>query len=135
MSYDEYLDRAYKNLPEKTAKTERFEIPAAEVIVQGNKTIIKNFDAITGKLRREPRHMARYLFKELAAPGSIDGGRLIINSKIHERAIVEKIRSYIETFLYCKQCKLPDTKLIEVERRLMVMICEACGARSAVPKV
>jgi len=135
MGYDEYLDRAYKNLPEKTAKTERFEIPMVEVIVQGNKTIIKNFDVITNKLRRNPRHMAKYLFKELAVPGTVEGGRLILNSKLPERAIVEKIKSYIEIFLYCKQCKLPDTKLVEVDRGLNMMICEACGARGAVPKV
>ncbi len=135
LDYDENLNRAYKNLPEKTAKTERFELPAAEVITQGNKTLIKNFDVITNKLRREPKHMAKYLFKELAVPGTIEGGRLILNSKLPERMIVEKIKNYIEIFLTCKQCKLPDTRLTEVDRGIYMMVCEACGARSAVPKV
>ena len=133
--YEDLLSRAYRSLPEKTTKGERFEIPPAELLVQGNKTIIKNFETITSKLRRVPRHLAKYLFKELATRGDVDGGRLILNSKVTERSVNDKIKSYLEIFLYCKQCKLPDTRLHEVERGLMVMICEACGARTSVPKI
>jgi len=134
-TYDDLLARAYSKLPEKTTKTERLEIPLPEILIQGNKTIIKNFEAITGKLRRDPRHLAKYLAKELATSGNVDGGRLILNSKVMDRVLAEKMKNYSELFLYCKQCKLPDTKLIEVERGLMVMVCEACGARTAVPKI
>ncbi|VVB73812.1 Translation initiation factor 2 subunit beta [uncultured archaeon] len=134
-SYDDFLARAYSRLPEKTTKKERLEIPLPETLIQGNKTIIKNFEAITNKLRRDPRHLAKFLAKELATSGNVEGGRLILNSKVMERVLADKMRSYTETFLYCAQCKLPDTKLVEVDRGLNVMVCEACGARTAVPKV
>ena len=132
--YKKLLDRAYGKLPEKTEASERFEVPEAEVLVQGNRTIIKNFEAIAEKLRRDKKHLAKYLSKELAAPGVIDGSRLILNTKLHDRSVNEKIKDYVNTYILCKQCKRPDTKLIE-EDRLPVMICEACGARSAVGKV
>ena len=137
MNLDEYkslLSRAYSKLPEKTEVSERFEVPDAEVLIQGNRTIIKNFETIIGKLRRNARHLAKYLSKELAAPNSIDGPRLILNTKVNERSINEKIKDYVNLYVICKQCKRPDTKLVE-EDRLPVMICEACGARSAVGKV
>jgi len=134
-SYDDLLARAYKSIPEKTASKERLEIPVPEILIQGNKTIIKNFEAITGKLRRNPRHLAKFLAKELATSGNVEGGRLILNSKVMERVLAEKMRNYTETFLYCKQCKLPDTKLVEIDRGLNMMVCEACGARTSVPKV
>lgn len=135
MDYEKALERAYAALPKKTEASERFEVPVAEVFVQGNRTLIKNFEVIVGRLRREPRHLAKYLSKELAAPGNVEGGRLILNSKLSDRAINEKIRNYVDTFVICRQCRRPDTKLIEHERRLYTMTCEACGARSAVPKV
>lgn len=132
--YDKALERAYAALPKKTEASERFEMPVAEVLLQGNKTIIKNFEAITNKLRRDPRHLAKFLSKELAAPGTVEGGRLILNSKLYDRTINEKIKNYVDTFVLCKQCRRPDTKLAEHER-LFTMVCEACGARGAVPRL
>jgi len=132
--YSSLLKRAYSKLPEKTEASERFEIPPVESLLQGNRTIIKNFDAIANKIRRNPRHLAKYLSKELAAPGSIDGTRLILNAKLNEKSINERIKDYVNAYVICKQCKRPDTKLIE-EDRLPVMLCEACGARSSVGKI
>ena len=132
--YDKALERAYAALPKKTEAFERFEVPPAEVLVQGNKTIIKNFEALISKLRRDPKHLAKYLSKELAAPGNMESGRLILNRKISDRAINEKLKAYVDLFVICKQCRRPDTKLMEHER-LFTMVCEACGARGAVPRV
>jgi translation initiation factor 2 subunit 2 len=135
VDYEKALERAYAALPKKTEASERFEIPTADIVVQGNKTIIKNFESIANKLRREQKHLAKYLSKELAAPSNIEGGRLILNSKLSERSINEKIKNYVEIFVICKQCKRPDTKLIEYERGIYTMSCEACGARNPVPKI
>jgi len=60
---------------------------------------------------------------------------LILNSKKTEKIINEKINDYVKEFVICKQCKRPDTKLVEYERGIYIMICEACGARSPVSKV
>lgn len=134
-NYEELLKRAYDNLPEKTDTTERLEIPVPILLLEGNKTIITNFDVITNKLRREPKHLAKYLFRELASFGRVDGSRLIMNSKVNERILSEKLKSYTTQYLNCRQCKLPDTKLVDVDRGLQVMVCEACGARSAIAKL
>jgi len=133
--YDKLLEKAYSELPEKRVTKERLEIPMPETLVQGNKTIIKNFEAITNKLRRDQKHVGKYLAKELATSFTIEGGKLVLNSRLNERIINDKLKAYMEIYLYCKQCKLPDTRLDEVERGISVMVCEACGARSSVPKV
>lgn len=135
MNYEDLLKKAYTSLPQKTESGERFEIPVGEILVQGNRTIIKNFADIADKLRRDKRHLAKYMSKELAAPGNIDGARLILNSKISERSVNEKLKAYVDAFVMCKQCRRPDTKLVEFERGLYVMMCEACGARGSVPKI
>lgn len=129
------LEKAYSEMPEKTVTKERLEIPFPETLVQGNKTIVKNFESITNKMRRDPKHVGKFLAKELATSFTLEGGRLVLNSKVNEKLLNEKLKQYMEIFLYCKQCKLPDTRLEEVERGLTIMVCEACGARSPVPKV
>ncbi|MEM3408102.1 MAG: translation initiation factor IF-2 subunit beta [Candidatus Micrarchaeia archaeon] len=133
--YEKLLDKAYSELPEKRVTKERLEIPVPETLVQGNKTLVKNFESITNKMRRDPRHVGKFLAKELATSFTIEGGKLVLNTKVNDKLLNEKLKQYMEIFLYCKQCKLPDTRLEEVERGLMVMVCEACGARSSVPKV
>lgn len=131
MEYEDLLKRAYESLPEKKEAGERFEIPTAETLIQGNKTIIKNFEAIAGKLRREPKHLAKYLYGELAVYGTIEGSRLVLNTKVAERTVNEKLKDYVNTYVICKQCKKPDTKLVDKQ----TIICEACGARGSVPKI
>jgi len=135
MEYDELLKRAYENLPKKTLEHERFEVPQADVLIQGNKTVIRNFTSICEKLNRDPKHLSKYLFKELATSGLIEGQRLILNSKFAEKTINSKINEYVKDFVLCKQCNRPDTKSVEYERGIFMMVCEACGARSPVPKI
>ncbi|MBI4399764.1 translation initiation factor IF-2 subunit beta [Candidatus Micrarchaeota archaeon] len=131
-NYEELLDKGYKSLPEKVLRHERFEIPLVESFNQGSKTILKNFDFISQTLRRKPEEIVKYLTKELAVPISIEGQRLILQSKFNERILNEKIKSYCETFVICKECKKPDTKLQELERGRRMLVCEACGARAPV---
>ena len=134
-NYENLLDNIYENLPKERISTERFEIPKAEVLFVGNRTIIKNFREICEKLNRDPGHLIKFLSKELAAPGNIEGERFIINSRISDRIINDKIKKYAENFVICKQCKRPDTKLVEFERGVYYMRCDACGARSSIPKL
>ncbi|MEM4390080.1 MAG: translation initiation factor IF-2 subunit beta [Candidatus Micrarchaeia archaeon] len=132
MDYEKALERAYASLPERVLKSERFEIPLVDSFIQGNKTIIRNFSFIFQTLRRKPEELAKYLFKELATPGEIAGNTLILHSKFNEKALNEKIKAFTEAAVLCKECRKPDTKLVEMERGVRMLVCEACGARSPV---
>ena len=127
MDYDELLNRAQSNLPQK--KTEgRFEIPSAIVQQSGKQTIIKNFADMAKTLRREPKHIAKYLFKELAIPGSQKGNELVLQAKINSSMINQRIRDYVKDFVLCTECGKPDTNITE-EKGIYFVKCEACGAR------
>ena len=134
MQYEELLKRAYEKLPKTKEASERFEIPIVETLIQGNQTIIKNFGQICQTLRREPRHLFKYLTKELASPGIFDQQRATFQTKISQRVIQSKLESYVKEFIICRECKRPDTKLIK-EDRIVIMKCEACGAKSAVREI
>lgn len=131
--YGKMLDEVYANLPKTKGSGERFECPVAESFVQGNKTIIKNFDFVCQTLRRDPRDLAKYLFKELAVPGTIGGGKqLVLQGRFYNKAINERIVSYCKERVLCDECGKPDTHVEAVERNVQLIVCEACGARKPV---
>ena len=134
MQYEELLKRAMEKLPKEKGTGERFEIPKVEGNTQGNSTIIKNFGEIAAKLRRDPKHILKFLSKELAAPASFDGTRAIFQTKLSGKAIQTKLEVYVREFVICKVCGRPDTKII-TENRIDQMKCEACGAKSPVKKI
>ncbi len=130
-SYEKLLKKAKESLPELKVSSERFEVPKALGHVQGNKTIISNFTAIVKTFNREQAHLLKFLLRELASPGNVDGPRLILGRKIPASLINEKIKQYAEEFVLCPICHKPDTILTK-EERFTVMKCTACGAKNPV---
>lgn len=132
MDYEKLLARAKSAMPEKASSGERFETPRAVIMLQGNKTVIINFADICSTLRRSPEEFAKYLSKELAAPGEIQSGRLVLTGKFYERIVNERIASYTAVAVVCRECGKPDTHVESVDRNLKILVCEACGAKAPV---
>ncbi|MBI3588363.1 translation initiation factor IF-2 subunit beta [Candidatus Micrarchaeota archaeon] len=130
--YDSLLNDLYSKLPKKKTSGERFELPVADVAVVGAKTTIRNFDAICSHLRRDPKEVAKYLFKELAIPGAFEGNRLVLQGRVGPKPINDRIASYVKDRVLCKECGRPDTDLAQVERNVYALKCQACGAKSSV---
>jgi len=128
MNYEELLERAQDKLPEKVVSKERFEIPKVKGHIEGKKTIVTNFQQIVDSLRRDPKHMLKYLLRELATPGNIDGQRLLLGRKISSAQINEKIQKYANEFVICEECGKPDSKLLK-EGNVLMLKCTACGAK------
>jgi translation initiation factor 2 subunit 2 len=124
--YDMLWERVWGRLPEKLKKHERFEIPEAYTFIEGNVTIIRNFNEIVTAFNRKPDHLMKYLSKELAAPGNIDGSRVIIQRKLKKQVIDAKIKEYAGEYVLCHECGRPDTKVGELEGHKIIQ-CEACG--------
>jgi len=134
MDYETLLNKAYEKLPKVEMATDRFRIPIAETMIQGNQTIIKNFSQIAETLRRDPKHLLKYLTRELATPAGLESTRAILQSKLPQRIIQQKLESYIKEYVFCKECGQPDTQLIK-EDRIIFLKCEACGAKASVKAI
>lgn len=133
-TYEELLKSAMAKMPKREGSGERFEMPVIETNVQGSVTIMRNFAAVAAKLRREPKHVLKWLTKELAAPGNIEGDRASIQARFNQKVIQSKLESYVKEFVFCKVCTRPDTKMVK-ENGVLIMRCEACGARNAVREI
>jgi len=130
--YTELLKKAREKLPSLDSGTsERFEIPKVMGHLQGNKTVISNFNQIVSTFDRKPEHFLKFLLKELATPGEMNGNLLILGTKVHSSTINEKIKKYADEFVICKTCGRPDTELVS-EQGFTLLKCQACGAKNSV---
>ena len=119
-------------MPKRTET--RFEIPSAMVQIGKKQTIIKNFVDIAKTLRREPVDVSKYLFKELAVPGSIRGTELVLQAKVPPSLINQRIKEYTKDYVICNECGKPDTHLQKVDNYVFIK-CEACGAKRPARRV
>lgn len=125
--YEDLLDRAYLNMPGKLLKHSRFELPKAEIHLEGNQTIIKNFLDISETLGREPQHLLTFLLKELATPGILRSQHAVLQRSLRAGMINKRIEDYAKEYVLCHECLRPDTKVTELAGQKIIK-CEACGA-------
>ena len=126
--YDTLLKRARSKLPKDVYEHVRFEIPDVVVVNEGRKTIIMNFSEIAQKLNREANHLIKFLTRELATSANQDGNRVIFQGRFISSLLNRRIDLYAKEFVICHECTRPDTHLIK-EDRIMMVKCDACGAR------
>jgi len=128
MKYKEMLDKVYEKIKKGEIK-DRINIIKPEISSSGNKTIISNFEQFCNSIRRDKKQVAKFLYRELATSGSIDGRKLILQTR--SPILEDKIQKYLKNFVYCHECGKPDT-ILQKEGRFYILKCEACGARKSV---
>ncbi len=133
-NYEKMLAEAKQKLPDITKEGIRLEVPAVSVQVVGRQTVIKNFVLITKAVRRSPKLLAKYLFKELAVPGAVRQNELVLLGKMKEDIIQKRIGDFVKEYVICTECGKPDTK-IEIFEKNEFIKCEACGAKRAMKKI
>ncbi len=129
--YRTLLDRVKEGLQkEGMKKVSRLVLPTPEVNFVGNRTYLRNFKEIADVIRRDPNKLLMYLARELATAASLDKeGRAIFigrKSKDSFRVLIER---YVADNVICPVCGNPDTH-IERQRKISILVCEACGAKS-----
>jgi translation initiation factor 2 subunit 2 len=132
--YDELLSRGLSKVPSKEKTGERFEMPGFRVQKSGSRTLITNFAEVAGILRREPRHLMKFILKELATSGEYRGGSIEVQGVFTADSVNRKLEKYVNSYVKCPECGKHDTNLSR-DRGFTIMKCEVCGARESVSKV
>lgn len=133
-AYEDMLDEALSNLPEKVFEKSRFEIPKSDSFTMGNRTIVRNFQEIAQRMNRDPNHLMKFLSGELATSGNFESRGAVFQGRFSNYQINEKIGKYANAYVLCHECGKPDTKLLR-EERIVFLQCEACGARHSVRSI
>ena len=134
-NYEDLLKKAEEELPENLSGGERFVIENVKGHLEGNKTVLINLNKIAKDLGRDIDHLLKYLLRELATPGKIIRGRVILGTKVSAVKINKKIKKYASEFVFCSECNKPDTELVEEKGGIIYLKCLACGAKKPVKKL
>jgi len=133
-AYEKLLDRAIEKLPKRSESSDRFQMPRANILPAGARTVIINFIELAGAFRREPDHLQKFILKELATSGELQGTRLVVQGKFRPEVVDKKIELYAKEYVLCPDCGKPDTKFVR-EERFLFLKCEACGSKHTIKKV
>ncbi len=133
-NYDDLLKRACTQMPEVQAKKERLELPRIMIQTVGMRTIINNFKDIADALDRDPQHILKFLTREMATAATFHDQRAIFQGKFRVDSFERLLQRYQEGYVTCPVCKRPDTRLVK-EKRLAFLVCNACGAKSAIKQL
>ena len=133
-NYEKLLEKAEKELPEKTTTSERFKLDKIKGHIEGNKTILVNLRQVAKQLNRKLEHLLKYLLRELATPGKVVRDRVILGSKFPASLINKKVKKYLSEFVICSECGKPDTELIETEG-VTYLKCLVCGVKKPVKSI
>jgi len=131
VDYERMLKEAYSKIPPEVLRHKRFEVPRPQSAIIGSRTILYNFKDVCETLNRDPVHILRFLLREMATAGTMDGSRAIFQGKFDPETLRRLIDRYVRNFVMCPVCKRPDTHIVK-EKRLQFLICDACGAKSPV---
>ena len=130
--YEGLLKRLEGQLGNTSRKVvSRLEVPTAQIIWVGQRTIFRNFMEFPKALRRDPEKLLLYLNKELASAGYIAGERVIFLGRKEPSSFGALIDRYVKDYVICPVCGSPDTRT-EKTKKVGFLLCEACGARSSI---
>lgn len=132
--YTKMLDRLYLSLPKEALSKERFEPPKIDALVQGNKTIFRNFGQIAKILNRPEKQMYKFFTKETGVSAVLEDGKMIFSGKFYTTQLEKIFGNYLEQYVLCHECKKPDTKIVD-QQGIKMLKCEACGAFTPLKKL
>ena len=133
MEYDALLDRALDELPELAEEHDRLTVPDPEGETDGAFTRLTNIPEIAAALNRDAEHLHRSIQRQFGTNGQFEGGQARYNGSFTLADFDAAIAAYVETYVTCTECGLPDTRL-SLEDGNQMLRCDACGAFRPVSK-
>ena len=115
----------------------RYKMPAVYGKIEGSgngiKTAIPNISEVGLSLHRAPGEVNKFFGCELGAQTtySEDTDRAIVNGAHTDDTLQNLIHRYVELFVLCPQCGLPETDY-KIKNDCIYHRCAACGAKEMV---
>jgi len=115
----------------------RYKMPCVQGKVEGRgngiKTAIPNMTHIALSLHRDPGEVTKFFGCELGAQTtwSAETERAIVNGAHTTQDLQSKLFIYIEEFVLCPNCRLPETNY-SVRNGAIYHKCGACGAKDMI---
>lgn len=114
----------------------RYKMPPVLGKVEGRgngiKTRIVNCFEVARALHRPPGYVCKFFGCELGAQTKIDdnAGVYIVNGAFQQSVLTETLRKFIDMFVLCTNCNLPETDLKLKKNGNIYQACNACGTEA-----
>ena len=115
----------------------RYKMPAVFGKIEGSgngiKTLVPNISDVALSLHRQPGEVNKFFGTELGAQSryNADTDRAIVNGAHTDAVLQDLMHSYIEKFVLCPNCGLPETEY-KIKNDAIFHRCKACGAKELV---
>lgn len=113
----------------------RYKMPKIQCKIEGRgngiKTLLCNVRDLASALNREAPEITKFFGTELGAQTTFDGeaDRAIVNGAHREPDLQTKLSTYIEKFVLCSGCHLPETHY-KIKDGAITQKCLACGGKT-----
>jgi len=97
----------------------------------GIKTVLANVNEVAASLTREPAEITKFFGTELGSQTTFAADRAVVNGAHRDQDLQSHLSKYIEHFVLCKNCRLPETHY-KIKDGLISQKCLACGSKDAV---
>nr|BAN65391.1 eukaryotic translation initiation factor 5, putative [Babesia bovis] len=110
----------------------RYKMPKLQSKIEGRgngiKTNISNMGDIARALKRPPTYATKFFGCELGAMSKFEESeeKALINGAHTERALTQILDKFIEMYVLCAECHLPEIEVL-VKRGALCSRCNACG--------
>eukprot|EP00557_Chaetoceros_sp_GSL56_P006779 CAMPEP_0176494582 /NCGR_PEP_ID=MMETSP0200_2-20121128/10185_1 /TAXON_ID=947934 /ORGANISM="Chaetoceros sp., Strain GSL56" /LENGTH=421 /DNA_ID=CAMNT_0017892373 /DNA_START=358 /DNA_END=1623 /DNA_ORIENTATION=- len=115
----------------------RYKMPSVIGKIEGKgngiKTVIVNISDLALSLHREPAEVNKFFGCEMGAQTSYNEAddRAVVNGAHSDPQLQQCVHKYIEKFVLCPQCGLPETTY-SIKQGCIWHRCAACGAKEMV---
>jgi translation initiation factor 2 subunit 2 len=133
-NYRKLLEDALSQLPPRTEKVRRLQLPKPETSISGNRTFLYNFNEICDVLNRKKNIVLKYFAGDLATAGTIEGAYAVFQGTFSNQNIDQVLNRFVKEYVICSICHRPDTQIFR-KARYYLLKCEACGATSSLRSI
>jgi translation initiation factor 5 len=115
----------------------RYKMPMVVGKIEGKgngiKTVIVNISDLAMSLHREPGEVNKFFGCEIGAQTTYNekDDKAIVNGAHTDQVLQSCVHKYIEAFVLCPSCKLPETDY-KIKNGCIFHRCKACGAKDMV---
>merc|ERR1712176_1616935 len=98
----------------------------------GSKTGIMNMGDVARAIKRDPVYVTKFFGYELGAQSSYtnkekEGERVVVNGHHDTPVFQQLVDKFIEKYVLCMGCNLPEIDMVVNKKGLIVATCKACG--------
>lgn len=108
----------------------RYTMTRLNVVRQKNKTLIDNLVIVSKDLERDPEHIAKFFKKKFSVSMNYKDNQLMTTANLTSQDFETALREYIQLFVLCERCNLPETNLVD-----NVLVCRCCSHETKLKKV